>query len=232
MSNANIAGPSLDPAAPPAPPAPPAEVIDITGEEVEVPEKTLDAKGLMDAIVEELGLDIDTYVMIPEFERFSIQGVRWDVGQAPPGNDSLRLFYIGAGSGGDQIGDHLAGDIRAYCRPASTAVAPESHSWRVYTFNRGRDNDTMMSMPQATWLQMIVNEKRDLAIALEITLSEEEADAAAEAAVDERERCVAWLRANALENAAARMVKVLEAEDEAEAGEEEDEEEEDEEEDE
>lgn len=207
---------STTPTTPPPPAAAP--VIDTSGEDT-TPERTLGARELMEAVADELGLEPEEYALIPEFGRFSIQGVRWEVGEAPPGNDTLSLFFIGAGRGGDQLGDHLAGDIRAYCRPIDPKVAPADKMWRVYTFNRGRDNDSMMIMPQATWLQMIVDEKRDLAIALEITMSEEEADEVAEAGIEERERCVTWLRENALENAAVRMTKQLEEEDEADLGE-------------
>ncbi len=217
------------PAAPTSGFKPPAAMPDPTAADDPF-DRVMTPKEIFDVICEELDLEPDVYAMIPELGHFEAGGAKWERGKPVPDRDDLVVFFIGGGKDGDRSGDHVAGDIRAYVRPASV-MDPKLPMWRLYTFNRAIfGGSVMVTMPQASWVQLITFEKRAAALILELIEDDEKItdEDLVEAGEVERERCVEWLKANALDNPAARMVVALEAEDKAaeEAGDDEDDEEE------
>jgi len=217
-------------AVPPPQAAPEAQpVIDTTAEvaDVDFTERVFSPKEIMDAVRQDLGLDVEDYTAIPEFERVTYGTAKWEVGKGPPGRDDLAVFFIGIGKRGDRLSDHVEGDYRVYVRPLQAGNA-KAGDWRVYTFNRAHPGaDSVAKMSQATWIESIVHEKRVLAEDFEILESDEKIEAIAEAVEEERDRCAGWLKANALDNAAKRMVAQLEVEDEEEGDEDDEDEDED-----
>lgn len=132
---------------------------------VDISEKVLSVKEIFDEIMEELGIDAATFGSIPALEHMEYNGVKIKIGEPLFASANI-VFAIFVGAAGDQLDDHVNGDVRIFTRP-SVATSAKTRDWFFYTYNRtSLVGATKMGCPQKAWVEMVANEFEGLGVSL------------------------------------------------------------------
>jgi hypothetical protein len=124
---------------------------------------TLSLSSLIAQIATEADIQPSELAALRRVDRLVVGETRWDVGQAPPGNDKLLVAAIFQGERPDDPEASVPGDLRLYLTPNDPAD-PGQAFWQCLTLSRTNPSLVRETMVRQAWMDAIGEELRALAI--------------------------------------------------------------------